>query len=383
VSTDLTLPNLGFITVRDRAKVVNVVDIAADLRAGLVRALGPLDAASLRHGISDAQLLRQIREDAANRLRWHAQEADQARLLGVRAVCLRVLGDFEAAEADALAAVKFAESVGADLLLAPARARLAQVLRVQGRYAEADQLFALAEAGELPRTLTGAVRAYAGLSCLAQGRVTESLIHLQRASEYNSHGFVMQIVETALTVVEERAAAQGFGPPPRSWAERAGHPAPERFQDPQTGRWGYLGPDGRPVVQAAFSQVGDFRGGVAAVCQADWGAIDRTGKVVVPMVYSSLDTPTADGRSVTGFVGGVAVAVQQGLSGVVHRSGRVVVAPRYKQILVHPAGFLVTADGYAWSMLNLDGSEQPSPPTDRAEAIRALDASVSIDDGPL
>ncbi len=360
-----------------------MVDVAADLRAGLVRALGPLDRATMRHGIADTVALQQIREEATQRIGRHPAEADQSRLLGIRAVVMRVLGDFESAEVDAAAAVKYAEAVGADLLLAPARARHGQVLRVQGRFEEADQLFALAEAGEVPKTLTGAVRAYAALSCLAQGRVTEALIHLQRASEYNSHGFVMQIVETGLGLAEDWAAGAGFGPPPRSWGERAGHPAPERFQDPQTGRWGYLGPDERPVIKAAFSQAGDFRGGVAAVCQADWGAIDRSGTVVVPLVYSSLDTTTADGRTVTGFVGGVAVAAQQGRAGVVHRSGRVIVAPQFQQVLVHPAGFLVTLDGFTWGTFGLDGHELLPPRADRAEAVRSLDAAVSIDDGPL
>nr|WP_255672178.1 WG repeat-containing protein [Glycomyces amatae] len=192
----------------------------------------------------------------------------------------------------------------------------------------------------------------------------------------------MQIVETALGLIEERAAKAGFGPPPRGWPERAGHPAPERFQDSQTGRWGYLGPNGRPVVQAAFSQAGDFRGGVAAVCQADWGAIDRNGTVVVPMLYGAMETPTADGRTVTGFVNGVAVAAQRGRVLVVHKSGRVVVPPRYQRVEVHPAGFLVT-DGYSWGALGLDGGEVVPARTERAEALRTLDAVVSIDDGPL
>ncbi|NUQ89473.1 MAG: WG repeat-containing protein [Glycomyces artemisiae] len=359
-----------------------MVDVAADLRAGLFRALGPLDRATMRHAIADTVALQQIREEATLRLARHAAEADQSRLLGVRAVILRVLGDFDGAEVDAAAAVKYAEAVGADLLLAPARARLAQILRVRGRYEEADQLFALAEAGELPRTLTGAVRAYAGLSCIAQGRITESLIHVQRASEQNPHGFVMQIVETALSLIEEHAAKYGFGAPPRGWAERAGYPAPERFQDPQTGRFGYLGHDGRPVVQAAFSQAGDFRGGGAAVCQADWGAIDRNGTVVVPMLYGSMETPTADGRTVTGFVNGVAVAGQRGRVIAVHKTGRVVVPPRYQRVEVHPAGFLVT-DGYSWGALGFDGNELLPVRGDRGESLRHLDAAVSIDDGPL
>ncbi|THV42600.1 WG repeat-containing protein [Glycomyces buryatensis] len=360
-----------------------MVDVAADLRTGLVRALGPLDRATMRHSIADAAALAQLREEATVRLARHASEADQSRLLGVRAVILRVLGDFDGAEIDAAAAVKYAEAIGADLLLAPARARLAQVKRVQRHFEEADGLFALAEAGELPRTLTGAARAYAALSCLAQGRVTEALIHLQRASEYNPHNFVMQIVETGLDLAEERAAKGGFGPPPRGWAERAGHPAPDLFKDQPSGRYGYLGPEGRPVVKAAFTQAGDFRGGVAAVRQSDWGAIDKHGTVVVPMLYDSLETPTVDGRNVLGFVGGVAVAGQRGRYGVVHKSGRIVIPPRYQHIAVHPAGFLVSMDGYSWGTAGLDGAEIRPPRMDRAEAARTLDAAVSIDDGPL
>jgi hypothetical protein len=118
------------------------------------------------------------------------------------------------------------------------------------------------------------------------------------------------------------------------------------------------------------------------VCQADWGAIDRTGTVVVPMLYSSMETPTADGRTVTGFVNGVAVAAQRGRVLVVHKSGRVVVPPRYQRVEVHPSGFLAS-DGYSWGALGLDGNEIVPLRVDRAEALRTLDAAVSIDDGPL
>jgi hypothetical protein len=67
---------------------------------------------------------------------------------------------------------------------------------------------------------------------------------------------------------------------------------------------------------------------------------------------------------------------------VVHKSGRVVVPPRYQRVEVHPSGFLAS-DGYSWGALGLDGNEIVPVRVDRAEALRTLDAAVSIDDGPL
>jgi hypothetical protein len=49
---------------------------------------------------------------------------------------------------------------------------------------------------------------------------------------------------------------------------------------------------------------------------------------------------------------------------------------------VHPSGFLAS-DGYSWGALGLDGNEIVPLRVDRAEALRTLDAAVSIDDGPL
>ncbi len=40
-------------------------------------------------------------------------------------------------------------------------------------------------------------------------------------------------------------------------------------------------------------------------------------------------------------------------------------------------------DGYSWGTLGLDGTELIPPRMDRSEAVRTLDAVVSIDDGPL
>ena len=359
-----------------------MVDVAADLRAGLVRAIGPLDAATLRHGIIDADALQSVRTEVAHRLSRHPSEADCARLLGIRAVSLRMLGDFEAAEADAAAALEHAETSGADNVLSPARARLANILRVQGRFDAADKLFAMAEAGEISRTLLGAVRAYAGLSCLGNGRHTEALIHFQRAIDDNAYPFIAQIVQCAIELLTERVEDLGFGPPPRSWSQRAANPVPERYSDPTTGRWGYRDAGGNPVIETAFSQAGDFRGGIAAVCLSDWGAIDKTGHVVVPLNFASLDTPTHDGRIVTGFVNGVAVADTGAAKGIVHRSGKMLVEPQYQIVEVHPAGIVVSIDGQSWGALNFDGSQFIRPQNNQAEVVQLL-KNAAIDDGPL
>ncbi|MFC4334672.1 WG repeat-containing protein [Salininema proteolyticum] len=361
-----------------------MADVASDLRAGLARETGSLDPESLQHAVLDSAVVRRIQEEATIRIRHYENDADQSRLYGVRSVASRMLGQTDAAETDAITGLTSAEAVGADYLLSPARARLAEALRAKKRFGEADRLYALAERGEIPMTLVGAVRAYAGLCALQGGRAAEALVRFEEAVEDNSHEFILHIVETGIATLEKRLPADGFGPLPRPWPERAGFPAPEAFQDPQSGLWGFLSPDGSSVrIAAQFANAGSFRGGIAAVKTDRWGAVDRAGNLVVPLIYDSLYTPTVGGVTITGFVAGAAVAAQHGKTGVVGRTGRVIVPFRYRTIVAHAAGYVATIDGYSWAALSHDGRDVATMLATQEDAVARLDGLIVIDDGPL
>jgi hypothetical protein len=359
-----------------------MADVAADLRAALLRALGPLDAGTLTQQVTDHTLMVAISTEATKRLEVHHDDSGRCRLLGVRSVAQRTLGEFDAAETDAKTALAHAERVGTDLLLSPARARLGQVMRLRGDLTQADRLFALAEAGELPNRLIGRVRACAALSCIAAGRLTEALVHLERATEYTSDDATTSYMAPALELVY-RLATNGFGPMPRAWEERADYPAPRRFQDPRSGKWGFLSVDRRPVIPATFSEAGDFRGGIAAVRERGWGAIDTTGNLTVPFLYDRLSTTLPDGRSVVGFVDGVAVVDRRGAKGLVNRSGKVILPPHYREIVVHPAGYAFDSGASSWGARDHDGEEIVPPRFGRGDVMRRLDSLILVDDGPL
>lgn len=359
-----------------------MADVAADLRAALLGAIGPINVDTLSERVNDPQYIAAVREEATTRLNTATTDFDRSRLLGVRAVSGRLLGDLGAAEHDARASLKHAESAGPDLLLSPARARLANVMRMTGDLTEADRLFALAEAGELPRRLIGRVRIGSALSCIAQRRLTEALLHLERAMDHLTDQSTMELMAPALDLVH-RLASEGFGPTPRSWAERAAHPAPMRFQDPRTGRWGYRDTERNPTIPATFTEAGDFRGGIAAVRERAWGAIDTTGQLKVPFLYDKLSTPLPDGRKVIGFVDGVAVVSRRGAKGLVNRTGKLILPPHYRDIIVHPAGYAVDAGAATWGARDHAGDEMVPPRFDRNEVLRRMDGMVSPDEGPL
>ena len=361
---------------------VDMADVAADLRAALLHALGPIDVNTLSDQVIDHQIIAAIGAETSSRLDAVTSDIDRCRLLGVRTVAYRVRGEWVEAETDAKAALALAERIGTDLTLSPARARLAQVLRLRGEFGESDRLLALAEAGELPRRLVGRVRACAALSCIGQRRLTEALLHLERAMEYTLDETLTSSLAPVLELVY-RLASDGFGPPPRAWEERAGHPAPRRFQDPRTGKWGYLDSQRRPVIPATFVDAGEFRSGIAAVRERGWGAIDTSGALAVPFLYDRLATPLPDGRVVVGFVDGVAVVDRRGAKGLVDRTGKIILPPHHRDIVVHPAGYAIDNGATTWGARDHNGDELVPARFSKAEVLGRLDTLIHIDDGPL
>ncbi|PWU45266.1 hypothetical protein DLJ46_22110 [Micromonospora globispora] len=408
---------------------------------------------TLREEAPEPEELRAVRDRLTAKLGVALDNKSRARLLSLRAVAARILGDLDDALADGRLALTYAEATGELRRTALARARLAQVLRWRGEHAEADKLFAEANSPELPDRLRAALHEHAGRSCYDQGRLMEACQHFERALDLRQ-GDDPELVartEVALDAVRDRAASGGFGPWPRSRDEivRSGRSPVPTF-DEESQRWGYADAEGNLVVEhlyaevqpfregmawvrrpeasrwalidesgaalieanngyravgsfseglawvsmdgkgnwmavdptnivrvpPGFEDVRPFRSGLAAVRQdGGWGAVDRTGQVLVPTRYHGFATALADGRHVDGFTEeGLAVVELAGRRGVVDRHGRVLVAPVYSSLVVHPVAFLIGDESGRWGARDRRGQPliDPVHPS-RAKVVAELD----------
>ncbi|MEV5209716.1 WG repeat-containing protein [Micromonospora sp. NPDC053740] len=405
-----------------------------------------LDPVTLREELTEPDDLRAIRRRLTEKLGSAVDNRARARLLSLRAVASRILGDLDDALADGRLALTYAEATGELRRTALAQARLAHVLRWRGDFAEADQLFAQANSVELPDRLRAALHEHAGRSCYDQGRLMEACEHFEKALDLRGAGDaeLLDRVRIALDAVTVRAEADGFGAYPRGRDEvldRDRPPLPDQdgplwgytsqdgdvvvparyaeaqpFHDglawvrrPDTDRWslinllgttvippsfraaqpfsdglawvvgdgGWTAIDATGAVQVApnFAEVRPFRRGLAAVRREGWGAVDRTGRVIVPTRYHGFVTELADGQQIDGFTDeGLAVVDVAGRRGVVDRTGTVLVPPAHPMLVIHPVAFLVESDSGRWGALDRRGVPLIDPVhRDRAEVMEEID----------
>jgi tetratricopeptide (TPR) repeat protein len=358
----------------------------------------------------------------------------RARLLSLRAVVSRILGDLDKALEDGTNALTLAEATGELRRIAIAQARLAHVYQWRGEYAEADRLFTLANSTELPDRLRATMHQHAGKCAYDQGRYIEACNHFERALELRKEEDPDLIAHTelALDAVFRQVAEKGWGPYPRGRDEIVGTRKPlTPSHDERTGRWGFVDDFGvfriapkyadvqpyrddvawvqRPgsaaweliddnggllidptagylgvgsfsdgvawvsrdggtgwiavdksntvLIDAGFDDVRPFRRGVAVVRRAGrWGAVDRTGRAVVPLHYDGFATALHDGRYIDGFSDeGLAVMAMGAYKGVVDRNGRVLVPPVHHALVVHPVAFLYADGAQRWGALDRRG----------------------------
>jgi tetratricopeptide (TPR) repeat protein len=394
------------------------------------------DPDTLREVVEGAERdeLTEVREQLTAKLNAATGNGAQARLLSLRAVVSRILGDLDRALADGTNALSLAEATGELRRIAIAQARLAHVHQWRGEYTDADRLFTLANSTELPDRLRATMHQHAGKCAYDQGRYIEACNHFERALELRKEEDPDLIAHTelALDAVFRRVAGKGWGPYPRgrdellqvrkplaaaydertrrwgyvddfgvfritpryadaqpfrdgvAWVQRPGSHAWELVDDngellidPMAGYLGvgsfsdgiaWVSRDGATgwiavdksntvLIGAGFDDVRPFRRGVAVVRRAGrWGAVDGTGRVVVPLHYDGFATALHDGRYIDGFSDeGLAVMVMGAYKGVVDRSGRVLVPPVHHALVVHPVAFLYADGTQRWGALDRRG----------------------------
>ncbi|GAA1856656.1 hypothetical protein GCM10009687_24630 [Asanoa iriomotensis] len=388
---------------------------------------------TLRELVEDPEELRSIRDQLTTKVDAASDNASRARLLSLRAVVSRILGDLGKAMADGKLALAHAEATGELRRIAIAQARLAHVLQWRGDYAEADRLNALANSPELPDRLRATMHEHAGRSCYDQGRYIEACNHFEKALDLRKvdDPELISRTEQALDAVLAKVEKHGLGPYPRDEDEILQiHKPPKPMFSEKVQRWGYVDTEGdwaiapsyaevqpfkegvawvrRPetepwelidesgevllfaslgflgvgsfhdglawvshngrsnwlaieksgdvVINIGFEDVRPFRGGVAAVKRGAWGAIDKSGRTVLPPQYTGFATALTDGRYVDGFSDeGLAVVDSGGRKGVVDRNGRVIVPPRFPALVIHPVAFLVGGGQGLWGALDRKG----------------------------
>jgi len=314
---------------------------------------------TLRELVDDPDQLREIRDGLTAKLEKAQDNPARARLLSLRAVVSRMLGDFGKALADGKLALVHAEATGELRRIAIAQARLAHVMQWRGDFAEADRLFELANSSELPDRLRATMHQHAGKSAYDQGRYIEACNHFEKALELRKveDPDLVAHTELALDAVFRKVAENGWGPYPRSRDEilQVRKPPAPAF-DERIRRWGYANPAGALVIPATYADVQPFREDVAWVRRPEyetWELIDERGLTLVPASFGLLGVSSyADGLAwvsrdgagawmaidkvgrvvistgfddVRPFRRGIAAVRRQGRWGAVDKMGRVVV----------------------------------------------------------
>jgi hypothetical protein len=273
------------------------------------------DPDTLREVVEGEEIeeLREIRDQLTDKVNAISDNPARARLLSLRAVVSRILGDLHKALSDGKLALAHAEATGELRRIAIAQARLAHVLQWREEYDEADRLFTLANSTELPDRLRATMHQHAGKCAYDQGRFIEACNHFELALQLRKEEDPDLIAQTelALDALFRRVAERGWGPYPRTREEvlKTRRP-PVPAVDEATGRWGYAGPDGTFVIPAKYADVQPYHDGVAWVQRRGsrfWELIDSDGRLLIP--------PSTGYLGVSGFAEGLAWVSHDGTGG--------------------------------------------------------------------
>ncbi len=350
------------------------------------------DPRTLRETATDPEPLYTIQDRLTDKLEYAERDVVRARLLSLRAVIGRVLGESDQALADGREALQHAEASGDVRLLAVVKARVAQVQQWRGDFAEADRLYAEANSGDVPERLRAEIHVNAGRSCFEQGRYLEACNQFEQALELrrDDDSDLAARAEAALDAVMTRVQDSGWGPYQRTREEILQQdPPPQPTSNTDSLLMGYADSAHKDsahtiVIAEQFAEAQPFSEGAAWVRRPDgdvWELIDESGATLIgdASAYRQI-SPFSEGlawvsRELEGewfaidwhnrvivagsfddvrpFKNGLAV-VRRGDWGALDRHGRVVVAPRYSNVVMHSAGFLIQ-QGELWGALDRSG----------------------------
>ena len=193
-------------------------DTVADPEQAIAAVRVGYDPRTLHELPENVYELMRIRDSLTTKIDSAHDNPSRARLLGLRAVAARMLGEIGPAHADAKMALVHAEATGQLRRIAVAQARLANTLVRLGELDEADRLFAQANSPELPDRLRATIHHYAGKCAFEQNRYIEACQHFEKALELRRDGDpeLVAATEVALDALFSRVAERGWGPYPRT-----------------------------------------------------------------------------------------------------------------------------------------------------------------------
>jgi hypothetical protein len=312
------------------------------------------DPDTLREQIEGDEVtqLTDIREQLTAKLNKVEDNPTRARLLSLRAVVSRILGDLPKAFADGKLALAHAEATGELRRIAIAQARLAHVLQWREEFEEADRLFTLANSSELPDRLRATMHQHSGRCAYDQGRYMEACNHFERALDLRKEEDPELIAQTelALDAVFRRVAEKGWGPYPRTRDEILKiRKAPSPAFDEQTQRWGYIESDGSFVIGPGYLDVQPFRDGVAWVHRQgaqNWELIDDTGRVLID--------PAQGYIGVGSFSDGVAWVSRDGTTRwiAIDKNNAVLISTGYDDVRPFRRGVAAVRRGEHWGAVD-------------------------------
>ncbi len=314
-----------------------------------------LDPNTLHEIPENVYELFRIRDSLTQKIDASSDNASRARLLGLRSVAARYLGELRASSGDAKMALVHAEATGQLRRIAVAQARMANVLVRLGELSEADRLFTLANSPELPDRLRATIHHYAGKCSFEQDRYIEACQHFEKALELRRDGDpeLVSATEVALDALFSRVAERGWGPYPRSRDDiLQTHKPPVPTFEERYDRWGYQNPDGSWPIGPQFADVQPFRDGVAWVRPVGietWGLIAEDGRLLID--------PRAGYLGVGSFSDDIAWVSRDGQGGwfAIDKSNRVVIQSGFDDVRPFRRGMAIVRQRGKWGAVEKNG----------------------------
>jgi len=334
---------------------VEPLEPITDPEAALAAVRVTYDPVTLHEQPENVFELYRIRDSLSVKIDAASDNPSRARLLGLRAVVSRMVGELRPVQSDAKMALVHAEATGQLRRIAVAQARLANVLIRLGELDEADRLFTQANSPELPDRLRATIHHFAGKCAFEEDRYIEACQHFEKALELRGDGDpeLVAATEVALDALFSRVAERGWGPYPRSRDEiLLTHRPPTPTFDEHYDRWGYQDAEGAWPIGPQFADVQPFRDGVAWVRPVGietWGLIDEAGRLLID--------PRGGSLGVGSFSDGLAWVSQDGQSGwfAIDKTNRLVIQAQFDDVRPFRRGIAIVKQRGKWGAVEANG----------------------------